>query len=126
MIQLKGFDYDIAELEVSANGEDFVIKIHSSFTTQAIKAGSFFKASTDAAKEQGVDLEVEIDNFGIKISESTDTFKKLYAQYAGSLVAEWPFEVDMIQELIDNETLCSAIINKSNKRGEEFLTKKSK
>ena len=66
-------DYDIAKLAVNADGKDCEIKIHSSFTEEALKAASLFMASVEAAKEQGIELETEYDNHGIKLKKQSDT-----------------------------------------------------
>ena len=43
-------------------------------------------------KSKGLSLEVEVDNFGVKMKEQTETYKSLVAQYAEKLVKDWPVD----------------------------------
>ena len=127
MIQLSDFDYDTARLSIKHGSEEGEVLIRSEYTQEAIKANTKFNACLNAAKEQGIDMEVEVDNFGIKTKEVTETYNKLLAQYAEQLVIEWPFkDVNLFDALCDNPTLARAVIDASKQRAEEFLKKKIK
>lgn len=130
MIQLPSFDYDVAELSVKVTDEesgessDQVILIHSSFCEEAIKAHTEMTALRAAAEEQGVDLTVDVDKFGVTVKQDSDFAKNMIADYAAKLVKSWPLKEGLTESLLSNMTLCNAIIMKSSERGEEFLKKK--
>ena len=130
MIQLSQFDYDVAELNIKATNEesgeslDKVITIHSSFCEEAIKAHSEMTALRSAAEDQGVSLLNEVEKFGVKIKEDSEFAKNMIADYASKLVKHWPLKEPIHETLLDNMTLCNAIILKSSERGEDFLKKK--
>lgn len=126
MIELSDFDYDTCHIKVKCEGKDDKIVIKSGFTPEAIQASHLFSMSCDAAKEQGIALDEEIDNHGIKITQQTETYKKLVAQYAEKLVIDWPYDVEIFDALLANQSAAWAIINRSNERSKEFFEKKTK
>ena len=125
MIDILDFDYDTASLFVKADGEDLTIKVKSAFTPDAIQAAQYFSMCCEAAKEQGIALDEEVDNFGVKVSKQTETYQKLVAQYAEKLIADWPIDAPVFESLFDNQSLSWSIIRKSDERAKEFIAKKS-
>ena len=126
MIQLSNFDYDTAEVSIKADGVDMVIKVASSFTEEAIKAMLTYDASIQAAESQDIPLKEEYDNHGVKLERFTETYEKLRAQLAESLVIDWPIDEPIFETLVDSQTLTNAIIAASREKGEEFAKKKNK
>lgn len=126
MIQLSDFDFDTVNVPIRVNEEDMVVVVKSGYTQDAIQAGQYFSMACEAAKEQGIEFEVEVDNFGIKMKEQTDTYKSLVAQYAEKLVKEWPVNHPIFDSLVSNQSLAWVIINKSTERAKEFFEKKNK
>ena len=126
MIQLSDFDFDTVNVPIRVEEQDMIVVVKSGYTQEAIQAGQYFSMACEAAKEQGIEFEVEVDNFGIKMKEQTDTYKSLVAQYAERLVKEWPVDAPLFDCLFENQSLAWTIIRKSNERAKEFLEKKSK
>ena len=126
MIQLSDFDFDTVNLSIRVDGKDMDVVVKSGFTQDALQAGQYFSMACDAAKEQGIELEVEEDNFGVKMKKQTETYHKLVSQYAEKLVKEWPVDEPIFDSLVSNQNLAWAIINKSAERAKEFFEKKSK
>ena len=126
MIQLPDFDYDTTALSIKADGVDMEVVIHSGFTQEAIQASQYFTMCCNAAKEQDVALENEVDNFGVKIKDQTETYKSFVAQYAQKLVIDWPVDGDCFDTLLANQSLAWSIIRKSDEKAKEFFEKKNK
>ena len=126
MIQLSDFDFDTVNVSIRVDGKDMIVVVKSGYTQDAVQAGQYFSMACEAAKEQGIEFEVEVDNFGIKMKEQTDTYKSLVAQYAEKLVKEWPVDHPIFDSLVSNQNLAWAIINKSAERAKEFFEKKNK
>ena len=130
MIQLSQFDYDVTSIDIIATDSktkkksDCKIVIISSFCEEAIKASSLYGQSVKAAEDAGIKLIEEYENLGIPMQQFTDTYKKLRAQFAASLVVEWPIDEDIFETLVDSQSACNAIIKASEDRGTEFLKKK--
>lgn len=126
MIQLSDFDFDTVNVPIRVEEQDMIVVVKSGYTQDAIQAGQYFSMACEAAKEQGIEFEVEVDNFGIKMKEQTDTYKSLVAQYAEKLVKDWPVDAPIFDSLVSNQSLAWVIINKSSERAKEFFAKKSK
>lgn len=126
MIQLSDFDFDTVNVPIRVEEQDMIVVVKSGYTQDAIQAGQYFSMACEAAKEQGIELDVEIDNFGVKMKEQTDTYKSLVAQYAEKLVKEWPVDAPLFNCLFENQNLAWTIIRKSDDRMREFFEKKSK
>ena len=126
MIQLSDFDFDTVNVPIRVEEQDMIVVVKSGYTQDAIQAGQYFSMACEAAKEQGIEFEVEVDNFGIKMKEQTDTYKSLVAQYAEKLVKEWPVDEPLFDCLLENQNLAWTIIRKSDERMREFFEKKSK
>ena len=126
MIQLSDFDFDTVNVPIRVEEQDMIVVVKSGYTQDAIQAGQYFSMACEAAKEQGVELDVEIDNFGVKMKEQTDTYKSLVAQYAEKLVKEWPVDAPLFNCLFENQNLAWTIIRKSDDRMREFFEKKNK
>lgn len=126
MIQLSDFDFDTVNVPIRVNEEDMIVVVKSGYTQDAIQAGQYFSMACEAAKEQGIELDVEIDNFGVKMKEQTDTYKNLVAQFAEKLVKDWPVDKPLFECLFENQNLAWTIIRKSDERMREFFEKKSK
>lgn len=126
MIQLSDFDFDTVNVPIRVEEQDMIVVVKSGYTQDAIQAGQYFSMACEAAKEQGIELDVEIDNFGVKMKEQTDTYKSLVAQYAEKLVKEWPVDAPLFNCLFENQNLAWTIIRKSDDRMREFFEKKNK
>lgn len=126
MIQLSDFDFDTVNVPIRVDEKDMIVVVKSGYTQDAIQAGQYFSMACEAAKEQGIDLDVEVDNFGVKIREQTETYKSLVAQYAEKLVKDWPVDAPLFDSLVSNQNLAWTIIRKSDERMREFFEKKNK
>ena len=126
MIQLSDFDFDTVNVPIRVDEKDMIVVVKSGYTQDAIQAGQYFSMACEAAKEQGIDLDVEVDNFGVKMREQTETYKSLVAQYAEKLVKDWPVDAPLFDSLVSNQNLAWTIIRKSDERMREFFEKKNK
>ena len=126
MIQLSDFDFDTVNVPIRVDEKDMIVVVKSGYTQDAIQAGQYFSMACEAAKEQGIDLDVEVDNFGVKMREQTETYKSLVAQYAEKLVKDWPVDAPLFDSLVSNQNLAWTIIRKSDDRMREFFEKKNK
>jgi len=126
MIQLSDFDFDTVNVPIRVEEQDMIVVVKSGYTQEAIQAGQYFSMACEAAKEQGIELDVEVDNFGVKMKEQTDTYKSLVAQFAEKLVKDWPVDEPLFDCLFENQNLAWTIIRKSDERMREFFEKKSK
>lgn len=131
MIKLKDkFDYDTASVSITVTNAEGVqsdceLLVTSAFCEEAIKATSIYQSSIAAAKESGVELKEAYDNFGVELERDTEFAKNITAQYAESLVKDWPLKDEpAFDTLKANMTLCNVIINASIERGNDFLKKK--
>ena len=126
MIQLSDFDFDTVNVPIRVEEQDMIVVVKSGYTQEAIQAGQYFSMACEAAKEQGIELDVEVDNFGVKMREQTDTYKSLVAQFAEKLVKDWPVDAPLFNCLFENQNLAWTIIRKSDERMREFFEKKNK
>ena len=126
MIQLSDFDFDTVNVPIRSNEKDMIVVVKSGYTQEAIQAGQYFSMACEAAKEQGIELDVDVDNFGVKMKEQTETYKSLVAQYAEKLVKDWPVDEHLFDCLLENQNLAWTIIRKSDERMREFFEKKNK
>ena len=121
MLKLANLDYTTGAYTV----EEREIIYRSSLSPQWIKAAGLFDAFVAKAKEDDIDLFTTEKRGEIELSVPNETYHALNAELTASLIEEWPFDIDMMQELTENQALCNILQNLAHDKTKDFLKKKN-
>lgn len=121
MIKLNDFDYTQGEYELGGK----VLKYRSANSPEFIRAGAVFDLLIKKCLDEEIPITDKVTVGAVSHNLPNQQYFELNAMLAKSAVIEWPFDdIDIDAELLENQVLCSVLINKAQAKAADFASKK--